>query len=420
MDLWHPEQVAYMGKMGNKVGKMYYEATLPGGYGKPTLEEESETVMKWLRVKYEQKKYWGKPTESQKAEVTPEVKPKAANRITRKAFVPKSSQIANTNGTISSGKSTGKTVHSCFSLTDHEAAPTPAVVVPVAEAVIPVAVPQQNAPLTTFAGLHQTPITTVVPQVPVEDEEESSEYEEEEEDEESEEEDESEEQEAPQQPQSLNIRNRRDSFVNLMKLPKPAAVEIPIMPEAPSCNSPTPVQTNQVFPSGPTKTATSEASFLTFDDSKTTSVTTSGGDSFLAELTSSGSPTSGGKCSILDAFNAPAAEQQPQAPVSSGPPPLAGHGVPMFGGNNNMNNTHMDSQSLQSQIQELQRLQKQIDQQIAMSQNASPTANGPPPIQSRIPTIPQQNYQMPPTVRPPVSVSSSHVKDPFSDLGSFS
>eukprot|EP01063_Lacrimia_lanifica_P011623 TRINITY_DN1834_c0_g1_i3.p3 TRINITY_DN1834_c0_g1~~TRINITY_DN1834_c0_g1_i3.p3 ORF type:complete len:259 (+),score=84.08 TRINITY_DN1834_c0_g1_i3:63-839(+) len=64
MDLWQPDQIVQVQRMGNAKGKFYYEATLPKDYGKPAESEDSDIVMQWLRVKYEQKKYWGTPKEA--------------------------------------------------------------------------------------------------------------------------------------------------------------------------------------------------------------------------------------------------------------------------------------------------------------------------------------------------------------------
>jgi hypothetical protein len=64
MDLWDPDQIAFMQTMGNLNAKAIWEAKLPPDYGKPSETEDSELVMQWLRTKYERKKYYdpnGKP-----------------------------------------------------------------------------------------------------------------------------------------------------------------------------------------------------------------------------------------------------------------------------------------------------------------------------------------------------------------------
>ena len=58
MDLWDPEQIAFMQSMGNARAKEIYEAKLPPDYGKPAESEDSALVLQWIRTKYEKKKYW--------------------------------------------------------------------------------------------------------------------------------------------------------------------------------------------------------------------------------------------------------------------------------------------------------------------------------------------------------------------------
>lgn len=57
MDLWDPEQIAFMQTMGNGKGKALYEALLPPDYGKPSESEDSQLVLQWIRTKYEKKRY---------------------------------------------------------------------------------------------------------------------------------------------------------------------------------------------------------------------------------------------------------------------------------------------------------------------------------------------------------------------------
>eukprot|EP00672_Neobodo_designis_P020985 CAMPEP_0174831080 /NCGR_PEP_ID=MMETSP1114-20130205/2900_1 /TAXON_ID=312471 /ORGANISM="Neobodo designis, Strain CCAP 1951/1" /LENGTH=401 /DNA_ID=CAMNT_0016064901 /DNA_START=59 /DNA_END=1264 /DNA_ORIENTATION=- len=57
MDLWAPEQVAHIQKLGNAKGKAIYEAKLPPHYGKPAESEDSGLVLQWIRAKYEKKKF---------------------------------------------------------------------------------------------------------------------------------------------------------------------------------------------------------------------------------------------------------------------------------------------------------------------------------------------------------------------------
>lgn len=68
MDLYEPSQIDFLSKMGNRMGKLRYETSLPANYGKPAEDTESTVVLQWLRVKYEQRRYWGTPSEAALAE----------------------------------------------------------------------------------------------------------------------------------------------------------------------------------------------------------------------------------------------------------------------------------------------------------------------------------------------------------------
>jgi hypothetical protein len=57
MDLWAPEQIAHIQKLGNGIAKRIYEAKLPANYGKPAESEDSALVLQWIRAKYEKKKF---------------------------------------------------------------------------------------------------------------------------------------------------------------------------------------------------------------------------------------------------------------------------------------------------------------------------------------------------------------------------
>ncbi|KAG5470559.1 hypothetical protein LSCM1_01803 [Leishmania martiniquensis] len=58
MDLWEPEQIAFMSSMGNQRAKRAFEATIPASYVKPAEREASANVMKWIRLKYVQRRYY--------------------------------------------------------------------------------------------------------------------------------------------------------------------------------------------------------------------------------------------------------------------------------------------------------------------------------------------------------------------------
>lgn len=58
MDLWEPEQIAFMSKMGNERAKRAFEATIPASYVKPGERDTSAEVMKWIHLKYVQRRYY--------------------------------------------------------------------------------------------------------------------------------------------------------------------------------------------------------------------------------------------------------------------------------------------------------------------------------------------------------------------------
>ncbi|EKF33239.1 hypothetical protein MOQ_002892 [Trypanosoma cruzi marinkellei] len=76
MDLWEPQQVAFMRAMGNGKAKMIWEATLPADYEKPSEKEDSGLLLKWIRIKYEKKRFY------RPLEVPSERKLAAASEIT--------------------------------------------------------------------------------------------------------------------------------------------------------------------------------------------------------------------------------------------------------------------------------------------------------------------------------------------------
>lgn len=57
MDLWDPDQVVYIQKIGNGKARRIYEAKLPPNYGKPAESEDSALVLQWIRAKYEKRKF---------------------------------------------------------------------------------------------------------------------------------------------------------------------------------------------------------------------------------------------------------------------------------------------------------------------------------------------------------------------------
>ncbi|RNF19079.1 stromal membrane-associated protein [Trypanosoma conorhini] len=71
MDWWEPEQVAFMRAMGNARAKTIWEATIPADYRKPLEKEDSELVFKWIRAKYEKKRFYRLPDDSEKKQFSP-------------------------------------------------------------------------------------------------------------------------------------------------------------------------------------------------------------------------------------------------------------------------------------------------------------------------------------------------------------
>jgi hypothetical protein len=57
MDLWDPEQIAFMARMGNARARLVWEAQLSADYGKPSESERDDMVLEWIRAKYERKRY---------------------------------------------------------------------------------------------------------------------------------------------------------------------------------------------------------------------------------------------------------------------------------------------------------------------------------------------------------------------------
>ncbi|RNF06226.1 stromal membrane-associated protein [Trypanosoma rangeli] len=74
MDFWEPEQVAFMQSMGNVKAKAIWEARIPAGHRKPLETEDSELLFKWIRIKYEQKRFYKPPDASVQKQVRPAAK----------------------------------------------------------------------------------------------------------------------------------------------------------------------------------------------------------------------------------------------------------------------------------------------------------------------------------------------------------
>lgn len=78
MDLWEPEQMSFILKMGNANAKRIWEHQLPPDYGKPSENEDDQLVMQWIRTKYEKKKFMHPNPEAVLMQINQEAK-EAAN-----------------------------------------------------------------------------------------------------------------------------------------------------------------------------------------------------------------------------------------------------------------------------------------------------------------------------------------------------
>ncbi|KEG15385.1 stromal membrane-associated protein [Trypanosoma grayi] len=74
MDIWEPAQIAFMRAMGNGRARTIWEGTLPSDYGKPGEKEDSELVLKWIRTKYEMKKFYRPPPTVEATQVSTSAK----------------------------------------------------------------------------------------------------------------------------------------------------------------------------------------------------------------------------------------------------------------------------------------------------------------------------------------------------------
>ncbi len=60
LDTWTPEHVENMKKGGNDKAKAKWEANVPKSVVRPTESDSVATVERWIRDKYEKKKYMAK------------------------------------------------------------------------------------------------------------------------------------------------------------------------------------------------------------------------------------------------------------------------------------------------------------------------------------------------------------------------
>mmetsp|Transcript_4686 Transcript_4686/g.15540 ORF Transcript_4686/g.15540 Transcript_4686/m.15540 type:complete len:173 (-) Transcript_4686:270-788(-) len=78
LDAFHPDEVAFMRSRGNRWAHATFAATAPKG-AQPTPESSDREVERWIRDKYELRRY-SRPAQAQGAAATPTVaQPTAAN-----------------------------------------------------------------------------------------------------------------------------------------------------------------------------------------------------------------------------------------------------------------------------------------------------------------------------------------------------
>ena len=363
MDLWKPEQLERVTRIGNKLGKIYYETTLPEGYGKPSAEQDSNVVMQWLKVKYINKKYFGSQDEvnvlleKMKAEEpetsTTTTATKTNRRRARKQPEPASeAPKAATPSPPAAQPAATPGVHACFGVTPATTEPSPllssitrgATEAPPGSllaklsggANAPVVVAQPAGGGSLLASLQAAAST---PAAPVEEESESSEESSEEEDEEEEDSSES----SSAQPTAevavapQPLRKRGESFVNLMQ---------------------------RTTPSHPAGETAAVQSFLCFDspEPEMSPVSRKKKDDEMFLIGLAENPSSGptGSCktksAVLDMFNV---DEVPQ-----GSPLVAGHGPPPIGA---MNGAGNPAAEIEAKIQQLKMLQAQLTAQMGQS-----------------------------------------------------
>ncbi|KPI90804.1 hypothetical protein ABL78_0037 [Leptomonas seymouri] len=78
MDLWEAEQIDFMAQMGNLKAREMYEALIPASYVKAGERDPSAALMKWIQLKYVERKFYRPLTEPK--EVAGSGVPKMADR----------------------------------------------------------------------------------------------------------------------------------------------------------------------------------------------------------------------------------------------------------------------------------------------------------------------------------------------------
>jgi stromal membrane-associated protein len=58
MDLWEEDQIEFMAHMGNRKAKKTFEALMPSSYVKPGERDPSATLIKWIQLKYVQRRFY--------------------------------------------------------------------------------------------------------------------------------------------------------------------------------------------------------------------------------------------------------------------------------------------------------------------------------------------------------------------------
>ena len=64
LDMWAPDEVAKLRATGNAMARRTYEANVPPGTERPNAASGDREVERWIRDKYERRKYYGEPAAS--------------------------------------------------------------------------------------------------------------------------------------------------------------------------------------------------------------------------------------------------------------------------------------------------------------------------------------------------------------------
>jgi len=79
LDKWKAEEIALMSSVGNALAAQVWEAKLPAEYKRPS-PNDGISLEKFIRDKYEHKRYYKSPTDKQKTEPSPQIR--SSNNVT--------------------------------------------------------------------------------------------------------------------------------------------------------------------------------------------------------------------------------------------------------------------------------------------------------------------------------------------------